>query len=209
MCKLTGTLIARRSPAGTRAIIVGNVVALLLCGFPAAAQVTPSPKDTIAGTTAPGRRPAPVPEGQTIRIVAPTLPTADRRLTGVFLGVDTSADGQTLRLRTTRGTRFVPCTLVQIVQTPTVRHIPLWEKAGWTLVGAWGGLALAHAVADAPGGIDAEDPPLPHPDRDNAAHRRANRILISGSLIGAGLAYFVVRDSDRWHLASLGGCTDR
>lgn len=148
-----------------------------------------------------------VAEGQTIRVLAPTLPAADRRLTGVFLGIDTTPGGQTLTLGTERGTRFVPCTLVQTVQIPTVRHIPLWQKAGWTLVGAWAGLALAHTVADAPGGIDAEDPPIPHPDRDAAAHRRANRILISGSLAGAGIAYLVTRDSDRWHSASLGSCT--
>ena len=176
-----------------RGALVALFIAPLFVARPVAAQKAP-PSVVVA-------------EGQTIRVLAPTLPAADRRLTGVFLGVDTTAGGQTLRLRTERGTQFVPCTLVQMVQTPTVRHLPLWQKAGWTLVGAWGGLALAHAVADAPGGIDAEDPPVPHPDRDAAAHRRANRIMISGSLVGAGIAYLVARDSDRWHSASLEGCS--
>ena len=175
-----------------RGAVVALFIAPLLVARPIAAQAA-SPAVVVA-------------EGQTIRVLAPTLPSADRRLTGVFLGIDTTAGGQTLRLRTERGTQFVPCTLVQTVQTPTVRHIPLWQKAGWALLGAWGGLALAHTVADAPGGIDAEDPPVPHPERDAAAHRRANRILISGSLAGAGIAYLVTRDSDRWHSASLAGC---
>lgn len=153
------------------------------------------------------RREVPRPvEGQTIRIFTPTLPTTERRLSGQFLGIDASSGTPTLSLQTTAGARFVPCSLIEAVQVRSVRHTPLWQKAAWTLAGAWGGLYLGHLVGDSPAGISAEDPPVPHPERERAAHRRQNRIEIGGTILGAGIAYFAVRDSDRWRSATLGSC---
>jgi hypothetical protein len=160
-----------------------------------------------AADQAQGKRGVPRPvEGQTIRIFTPTLSERERRLSGAFLGVDNRSGTHTLGLQTSNGARFVPCSLVEAVQVRSVRHTPLWQKAAWTLAGAWGGLYLGHRVGDSPAGISAEDPPVPHPERERAAHRRQNRIEIGGTILGAGVAYFAVRDSDRWRSATLGSC---
>jgi hypothetical protein len=175
-----------------------------LCHILPAQEATPLDS---AASQAQGRREVPRPvEGQTIRIFTPTLPTTERRLSGQFLGIDASSGTPTLSLQTTAGARFVPCSLIEAVQVRSVRHTPLWQKAAWTLAGAWGGLYLGHLVGDSPAGISAEDPPVPHPERERAAHRRQNRIEIGGTILGAGIGYFAVRDSDRWRSATLGSC---
>jgi hypothetical protein len=184
------------------------LVALVFGGMSstlAAQEATPLDSAANQGQT---KREVPRPvQGQTIRIFTPTLPGNDRRLSGEFVGVDTRAGSPTLGLQTSVGTRFVPCSLIEAVQVRSVRHTPLWQKAVWTIAGAWGGLYLGHLLADNPPGSSTyDDPPVPHPEQERAAHRRQNRIEIGGTIVGAGITYFAVRDSDRWRSATLGSC---
>jgi hypothetical protein len=178
-----------------RWVLAGSVIA----GGVAVAAVT-----SAAQTATPEGTPA---LGQTIRVSAPTLPSADRRITGTFAGVAGEAASPALSIETRAGTRFIPCTLVARVETQRVRRTPLWQKAAWTLVGAYAGLYIGHAVADSPGGIAAEDPPIPHPDRDRATHRRQNRIMIAGAITGGGIAYLIARDRSHWQSAPVPGCS--
>jgi hypothetical protein len=152
--------------------------------------------------------PPPVPTpGQIIRVSAPSLPAPDNQLTGAFAGVDSLAETRTLALTTRGGTRFVPCTVVQSVELRHERRVPLWQKVGWTLAGAYAGLYIGHAIAGSPpGSITAEDPPLPHPEQVRAANRRSNRIMIGGALLGGGVAWLAIRDTGKWRSAVLPSC---
>lgn len=151
-------------------------------------------------------RPVPAP-GQKIRVFAPTLPEMDARLSGAFLGVDSAAGVRTLGVSAHDGVHYIPCSSVEEVEVQHVRHFPLWQKVAWVVGGAYVGLYLGHMVADnPPGTFTAEDPPLPHPEREHAAHRRENRMMIGGTVLGASAAYLAIRDMHRWREASLGDC---
>ncbi|NUR33940.1 MAG: hypothetical protein HOQ30_08015 [Gemmatimonadaceae bacterium] len=131
----------------------------------------------------------------------------DARLIGGFLGVDAAAGVRTLGVSAHDGVHYIPCSAVQQVEVERLRRFPLWQKVAWVVGGAYVGLYVGHTIADnPPGAFSAEDPPLPHPEREHAAHRRENRMMIGGTVLGATAAYFAVRDMHRWREASIGDC---
>lgn len=173
---------------------------------PAIAQTVPAAHSAHVAREAHDSLPAPA-AGAKIRVSALSLPPLDARLTGAFLGVDSTTGVRTLGIEAHDGVHYIPCSAVDLVEVQSVRRFPLWQKVGWTLVGAWAGLYLGHMVADNPSGsFTYEDPPLPHPDREHAAHRRENRIMIGGTVLGASAAYLAIRDTHRWRPAPLEGC---
>ena len=181
-------------------------LAIALAAGSRIAAAQDSPADSARGAADPHALPIPA-AGERIRVFAPTLPALDARLTGAFLGVDSTAGTRTLGVSAKDGVHFIPCSAVDEVDVQRVRRFPLWQKIAWVVGGAYVGLYLGHMVADNPSGtFTAEDPPLPHPEREHAAHRRENRIMIGGTVLGASTAYLAVHDAHRWRAASLGSC---
>lgn len=190
--------------ARTAALCCAISAITLASGRAAAAQVA-SPD---SARTDPDAHVPPVPApGEKIRVFAPSLPEMDARLAGAFLGVDSAAGVRTLGVSAHDGVHYIPCSSVEQVEVQHLRHFPLWQKVAWVVGGAYVGLYLGHMVADnPPGSFSPEDPPLPHPEREHAAHRRENRMMIGGTVLGASTAYLAVRDMHRWREASLGDC---
>lgn len=193
--------------ARSRRALARWTLAIALVAGSRAATAQDSPADS-ARNSDDARVTRPIPAaGEQIRVFAPTLPALDARLTGAFLGVDSTAGTKTLGVSAKDGVHYIPCSAVDEVDVQRVRRFPLWQKIAWVVGGAYAGLYLGHMVADnPPGTFTAEDPPLPHPEREHAAHRRENRMMIGGTVLGASVAYLAVRDMHRWRAASLGGC---